>query len=69
MLAAPSSLTVGELARRLGQPVHRIAYLIQSRHIRPVARAGIARVFTETDLNYLAAEIQRIDAEREVGRG
>ena len=35
-------LTVGEIARRLGQEVHRIEYVIRSRNIRPVGWAGPA---------------------------
>src|SRR5262245_58897155 len=42
--------TVGEIARRLGQPVHRVEYVIRSRHIRPASRAGNCRVFAEDDV-------------------
>jgi predicted DNA-binding transcriptional regulator AlpA len=44
-----SALTVGELARRIGCPVHKIEYLIRSRNIQPIQRAGNARVFSEKD--------------------
>jgi len=59
--------TLGEIARRLGQPVHRIAYVIRSRGITPAATAGNARVFTEADVDHISSELRRIDQERGVG--
>ena len=49
--------TVGEIAHRLGQPVHRIEYLIRSRRIKPAARAGNARIFSESDVERIAREV------------
>lgn len=60
-------LTVGEIARRLGEPLHRVEYLIRSRNIRPAGWAGHARVFRDADLTRIAAELRRIDGEREGG--
>ena len=59
--------TVGEIARRLGEPVHRIEYIIRARDIQPSSRAGNSRVFTESDVAYIAAEIGRIDADKPGG--
>lgn len=56
--------TVGEIARRLGKPIHRVEYIIKARGIRPSGRAGNCRVFTEADVAYIAAELRRIDAEK-----
>ena len=42
--------TVGSIADRLGVPVHRIRYVVESRGIEPTGRAGNARVFTDADL-------------------
>jgi len=53
-------LTIGEIARRLGQPVHRIEYVIRARGIRPCGWAGNARVFPEDAVEVIAAELQRI---------
>lgn len=57
--------TVGRIADHLGVPRHRIDYLISSRKITPLDRAGIARVFDAADVDRIAAELRRIDADRE----
>jgi hypothetical protein len=53
--------TVGEIARRLGEPVHRVEYVIRSRKIRPATRAGNYRLFAGEDVRRIADELQRID--------
>ena len=60
--------TVGEIARRTGYPVHRVEYVIRSRNICPSSRAGNARVFTEADVEQIASELRRIDAEKGAAR-
>jgi hypothetical protein len=64
MTEPESLLTVGEIARRLSQPLHRIEYVIRSRHIRPVGWAGHARVFRDADLDRIASELRRIANDR-----
>lgn len=54
--------TVGVIARQLGQPVHKITYVIKTRGIRPIGRAGVARVYDEAAVRMIAEEIRRIDA-------
>ena len=56
--------TVGEIARRLGEPIHRIEYVIRSRNIRPTCRAGSVRVFTDADVERIASYLRRIDDRR-----
>jgi hypothetical protein len=56
--------TVGEIARRLGRPTHRIEYIIRTRRIAPRARVGNLRVFGPADVAYIASELSRIEAER-----
>lgn len=51
------ALTVGVIAERLGVPVHRIEYLLTSREIKPVQRAGRLRVFDEAALRVLKGEL------------
>ncbi len=60
----PLEPTVGEIARRIGCPIHRVEYVIRARGLTPKGRAGNARVFTEDDVQFIASEIRRIDAER-----
>jgi len=57
--------TVGEIARRLDEPLHRVEYVIRTRNIHPVGRAGNLRVFSDADVDYIRAELRRIDEERE----
>ena len=52
--------TLGAIAERLGEPVHRIRYVIDSRQIRASGRAGNARVFTEADVERIRTELARI---------
>ncbi len=59
-----SLLTVGEIARRLRQPLHRVEYVIRTRNLRPTGWAGHARVFHDADLMWIASELVRIDHER-----
>jgi hypothetical protein len=58
-------LLVGEIARRLDTKVHRIEYVIRSRNIEATGWAGHARVFAASDLNHIASELRRMDAERQ----
>ena len=61
----PIAPTVGENARRLGVPLHRVEYVIRSRGIRPTARAGNARLFTDNDVCRIKSELARIDSDRD----
>jgi hypothetical protein len=60
--------TIGEIARRLGQPVHRIEYVIRARRIRPCGWAGNARVFPVDAVDIIASELQRIASAKERNR-
>ncbi len=62
---APSFPTVGEIARRLGVPTHRIEYVIRARRIEPCGRAGNARVFDEPTVAVIDAELKRIEGAKE----
>jgi hypothetical protein len=54
--------TIGEIARRLNVPKHRVEYIIRARDIKPCGWAGNARVFPEKAVEAIASELQRIDA-------
>jgi hypothetical protein len=69
VMESESFLTVGEIARRLNLPLHRIEYVIRSRRIQPTGWAGHARVFGQKDLDTIAAELSRISAARNEATG
>jgi hypothetical protein len=56
--------TVGEIARRLGQPLHRVEYVLRTRDIRPTSRAGNALVYAEPDIARIASELAEIEGRR-----
>ena len=58
--------TVGEIARRLGVPVHRVEYVLRTRSIVPSGRAGNLRLFTEADVERIRQELDRITSRKEV---
>ncbi|MCA9108574.1 MAG: hypothetical protein KDA52_01400 [Planctomycetaceae bacterium] len=58
------ALTTGEIARQLDAPVHRVEYVIRSRNIQPIERAGCLRIFALADLEYIADELRRMDEDR-----
>jgi hypothetical protein len=62
---APALPTVGQIAQRLGVPVHRISYVIDSRGIKPVGWAGNAKVFDEPAVQRIGSELKRIAEDKE----
>ena len=55
--------TVGVLAEKLGQPIHRIQYLLRTRpHIQPAALAGRSRLYSEKAVAQLRYELNAMDA-------
>lgn len=56
-------LTTGVIAKKLGQPVHRVSYILATRHhIKPAALAGNARLYNLKALAMLRHELNSIDA-------
>jgi len=58
--------TVGDLARRAGVPVHRVTYLIETRSILPIGRAGQSRVFSAAAAEQVLVALNQIAAERSI---
>ena len=58
------ALTVGVLASECGCAIHQIEYLIRSRQIEPIQRAGNLRVFAPEVVDVLKSELDKIDARR-----
>lgn len=53
------------IADRLGVPLHRVNYVIDSRGIAPTATAGRIRLFDSEAVEAIADALRRIDAARE----
>ena len=53
----PALMTVGEIANRLGVPLHRVEYAVLAHDISPVGRAGNARVFDDSALKRIKAAL------------
>lgn len=61
----PKLRTPGVLASDLGEPLHRVLYVLRTRtHIRPAARAGSLRLFDRTAVALVRHELHAIDARR-----
>ena len=61
----PKLRTPGVLAEDLGQPLHRVLYVLRSRqHIRPAAMAGRLRLYDRDALEAICVELARMDARR-----
>lgn len=68
----PKLRTPGVLAAALGEPLHRVLYVLRTRrHIQPVASAGRLRLYDREALAMIRHELTAIDARRdkEVSRG
>ena len=62
---APKLRTPGVLAEDLGQPLHRVLYVLRSRqHIRPAAMAGRLRLYDRDALEAIRVELTRMDSRR-----
>lgn len=56
--------TLGQLAERLGVPVHRLKYAIDQHCIHPVMRVGILRVWSEDEIPLMRRALARIAENR-----
>lgn len=57
--------TIGEVAKLLNVPLHRIEYVLRSRpHIRPRAIAAGARCFDDGAIAQIRTELRGIDTRR-----
>ena len=63
VIAVPKLRTPGVLAADLGEPLHRVLYILRSRpHIRPAALAGRLRLYDREALAMIRHELNTIDA-------
>jgi len=62
MAQPPRLMTVGEIARMLGVATHRVEYVVNTRGMRGAAVVARYRAFSLDDLEFIRAEIARIDS-------
>ena len=61
----PTLRTPGVLAADLGEPLHRVLYVLRTRpHIRPAARAGRLRLYDRDAAALIRHELNAMDARR-----
>lgn len=61
----PKLRTPGVLATDLGEPLHRVLYVLRTRaHIQPSAQAGRLRLYDREAVAMLRQELSAIDARR-----
>lgn len=66
----PRLRTPGVLASDLGEPLHRVQYVLRTRrHIRPAARAGRLRLFDRAAVALIRHELNAMDARRDDRKG
>ena len=53
-------MTLGEIAKKLHLPAHRVKYAIETYQIEPVCRIGIVRVWDEAGLEHIRSAVKRI---------
>lgn len=64
----PKLRTPGVLAADLGEPLHRVLYVLRTRqHIRPTANAGRLRLYDRDAVELLRHELTTIGARRAKG--
>jgi len=59
-----AALTIGAIARELGEPIHRVQYVIRTRGIDPEVMAGNIRVFADDVVERVADILQEIDRQK-----
>ena len=55
------ALTIGAIARELGEPIHRVEYAIRTRGIKAECLAGHVRVFGADVIDRVADILREID--------
>jgi len=64
-MGEPKLITPGVIASELGAPLHRVTRILRTRsHIRPLARAGVLRLYEREAVAQVRHELNTIDARR-----
>ncbi len=65
----PGLVTRAVICERLDLPLWRVEYLLQSRDVRPVGRAGRTWLYPDTAVDQLRGIVDRLDAVEADRRG
>lgn len=69
-MGEPQLLTPGVIAAELGEPLPRVLRVLATRPgIRPLARAGVIRLYERAAVGAVRDELAAIDARRHAGKG
>ncbi|MDA1178388.1 MAG: hypothetical protein O2931_06280 [Planctomycetota bacterium] len=61
----PKLVTIGRIVQEIGEPLHRVEYVLRTRHhIRPAAYAGRVRLFRKAAVAQVRHELNALDARR-----
>ena len=61
----PALLTTGAIADLVGEPIHRVEYVLRTRNIRPVGIAGRLRVYDTDAVDQIEDALRDIDEARD----
>lgn len=59
--------SLGEIARSLNEPLHRVDYVVRTRNIEPLIVAGGRNFYSEASVQRIKSELRRIDQQRDGG--
>ena len=65
----PRLRTAGVIASEIGEPLHRVLYVLRTRPITPAARAGVLRLYDRKAVGLVAEALADIDAQMGHARG
>lgn len=60
-------LSIGAIAKELGEDFHRVRYAIETRGIKPISRAGNAHVYGDDAVKQIRAPLANIGTSRTKG--
>lgn len=61
-------LTTGQIAKKMGIPLWRVQYFLNSRKIKPVQSVGVYRLFAPSVIDLLQTELDAVEARKVCNR-
>jgi hypothetical protein len=59
-MSVTKMLTIGLIAQQIRRPIHRVAYIVRTRRIKPIGWAGNARVFSPEAVKQIRLALHEI---------